>query len=284
MSSTNSATSATVGPTPCCSASAWSAPPPSKTSGRSGSLKSGAAALSRRSSLWERSATCGRTSKCWSSWRGGGRGRCWRKTPERWRKKSVRWRTSSALRWRKRIWKRCSTWPSPWGCDTLTGEHGGRGKSAARPIRWRCCPSPGGRSTCASSRERERGHDRSETGTADLFGGTELDIKTSFFYIHMDDAREAGLNDFNSEAACACLSCVVVVVWLYPEKALCWCLKDRQHGAATTVCSTEPGLFNMTVTSIQPKKKKHGVNKTSRYTDCVSDRPKKMWSDSEGWC
>ena len=153
MSLTNSATSATAAPTPCCSASVWSAQPPFKTSGRSGSRKSAAAALSRPSSWWARSATCGRTSKCSSSWRGGGRGPCRRRMPEPCRKKSGLWRTSSARRWHKRIWRRCLTQPSPWGCVTLTGEWGGRGRSAAQLIRWRCSPSPGGRSMCVSSRE-----------------------------------------------------------------------------------------------------------------------------------
>lgn len=177
---TNSATSATAGPTPCCSASAWSAPPPFKTSGRSGSPKSAAAAPSLPSSSWAHSVTCGRTSKCWSSSQDGGRGPCRRKTPGRCRKKSARWRTSSARRWHRRIWRRCLMRPSPWGCGTLTGEPGGRGRSAAQPIRWRCSPSPGGRSMCACSRE-ERHYDPvtdDKTGTADTLAGTELDVRT----------------------------------------------------------------------------------------------------------
>lgn len=214
MSSTNFATSATAGLTPCCSASAWSAPRPSRTSGRSGSPKSAAAALSRPSSSWARSATCGRTSKCWLSWRGGGRGPCWRKTPEPCRKKSGRWRTSSARRWHKRIWRRCLMRPSLWGCGTLTGERGGRGRSAARPIRWRCSPSPGGRSTCASSREGGGNFPvtHAKTGTADVLLGTELDVRTifTFTWVTPDVVARMTLIQWSigsTEAKCACLPC-----------------------------------------------------------------------------
>lgn len=177
---TNSAISATAGRMPCCSASAWSAPPPFKMSGRSGCPRSAAAAPSLPSSSWARSATCGRTSKCWSSSRDAGRGRCWRKMPGRCRKKSARWRTLSARRWHKRIWRRCLMRPSLWGCGTLTGERGGRGRSAAQLIRWRCSLSPGGRSmyVCSKVEGRYDPVTDDKTGTADTYAGTEMDLKT----------------------------------------------------------------------------------------------------------
>ncbi len=215
MNLTNSATFATAAPMPCCFASAWSAPPLFKTSGKSGSLKSAAAAPSRPSSLLARSATCGRTSKCWSSWRGGGRGRCRRKTPGRCQKKSGRSRTSSALRWRKRTWRRCLMRPSPWGCVTLTVERGGRGRSGAQQIRWRCSPSPGGRNMCASNK-KEGAMIKTETA---VFFEDWLGCK-DYFYIHLDEHGFGVQNDFNSKELPELQSCCRFGIFVWPAKIL----------------------------------------------------------------
>lgn len=164
--------------------------------------------------------------------------------PGRWRKKSGLWRTLSARHWHKRIWRRCLMWPSLWDCDSLIGERGGRGRSAAQPIRWRCSPSPGGRNMCASSR-----------GEGDNISVTDvkLELLTYLGVLRCKDSLllshgrpQMTYCDFNAMeqqfSRGTWLS--YMAVWGFDGFTLArkdpMLMPKRQYKVVTTVCSSEP--------------------------------------------
>lgn len=110
--------SATVTLTSSCSATAWSFHPPLGAWQTAGPLRFIACVQAFPSSSWAPSATCGRTSRCWSDSQTARRNQWAETMPVCAPGASAPWRLLNAQRWRKRTWRKCSTAPSWPACST----------------------------------------------------------------------------------------------------------------------------------------------------------------------
>lgn len=150
MSSTNSGLFATPTRTSFFCASVWWAPPPSRTSVRSGCQRFDATVPKPPSSSWGLSRISEKTSRSSSSWTNAKRSQCPKRRPSCVPRKSKLPLTLSVQPWLRKTSRRSLMLPSSQVSSTRTLSSSQRSPKAGLQTKWKTSPSPGGKSTAVS--------------------------------------------------------------------------------------------------------------------------------------